>query len=150
MEFANVLTSFQDMRSTIRPDTFIMRNGLVGNQLLSRLDVMIDYRTETIYLKPRSRYKRTFKMDRSGMILFATGANLDQFIISGLIEDSPAANCGLRVGDKIVRVQGLPSRFYSLDQLTRVMQKREGKRIRINVERNGLVYKYTFRLRSLI
>ena len=150
LEFTEVLTSFQEMAFALRREQDLLRNGLVGNQLLVRFDVVIDYRHETIYLRPRSRYKREFKMDRSGMILFATGSELNEYIVSSLIANSPAEESGLLVGDKLLKIQGLPARFYSLDQINRLMQKREGKRIKLTIKRGAYTYKVTFKLRSLI
>ena len=89
-------------------------------------------------------------MDRSGMILFATGSELNEYIVSSLIANSPAEESGLLVGDKLLKIQGLPARFYSMDQINRLMQKREGKRIKLTIERGAYTYKVTFKLRSLI
>lgn len=148
--FDFVLTSFQDLREAVIETTSQSRNGLIGNQLLSRFEVYIDYVRERLYLKPRSSYKRKFKMDRSGLIIFALGHSLNQFVIQDVIRDSPAAEAGLLPGDVIRRLQGLPSSFYTLDHISSVLQKREGKKIKLVIERKGQLRRIQFHLRDLI
>ncbi|MDX1476766.1 MAG: PDZ domain-containing protein [Saprospiraceae bacterium] len=148
--FEFVLTSFQDLSDAVISDSLRNRNGLVGNQLLGRFDVYIDYMNEKIYLRPQGRYKRKFKMDRSGMIIFALGHSLNEFVVQDLIAGSPAAEAGIQPGDIIRRIQGLPAKFFSLDQVTALMQKRVGKRIRLVIQRKQQIIKVHFRLRELI
>ncbi|RLD22628.1 MAG: hypothetical protein DRI69_00580 [Bacteroidetes bacterium] len=148
--FDNVLTSFQDISEAVTMGTIWPRNGLIGNQLLLRFDVIIDYVKELMYLKPRLRYNRKFKMDKSGLILVAIGPNLNNFMVQGTIANSPAANAGLVRGDRLVRINGLPARGYSLDQIHRVFQKRTGKQIKLVIYRNGETIKLRFDLKDLI
>lgn len=148
--FDNVLTSFQDISEAVALGTIWPRNGLIGNQLLSRFDVSIDYVKELMYVKPRSRYNRKFKMDKSGLILVAIGPDLNNFMVQGTIENSPAEEAGLQHGDRLVRINGLPAKGYSLDQVHRVLQKRIGKKIKLVVYRQGETLKLRFELRELI
>ena len=150
VQFEFVLTSFQDLSQAITVDSQRLRNGLIGNQLLSRFEVYLDYMNETLYLRPEGHYKRQFKMDRSGLIIFALGHSLNEFVVQDLIIGSPAAEAGILPGDIIRRIQGLPSRLYSLDQITSILQKRVGKRIKLVVERNNRLIKVQFTLRELI
>ncbi len=148
--FDNVLTSFQDISDAVTTGTIWPRNGLIGNQLLLRFDVIIDYVRQLMYVKPRLRYNRKFKMDRSGLILVAIGPNLNNFMVQGTIKNSPAEHAGLLHGDRLVRINGLPARGYSLDQIHRAFQKRSGKLIKLVVYRNGENIKLRFELRDLI
>ena len=150
IEFNQVLTSFQDIQTTVDNQVIWSRNGLIGNQLLHRTRMIIDYVREIAYFKARRGHSRRFRMDRSGLIVVATGVNLDGFIVRGTIPGSPAEAAGLLPGDKILRLQGLPAHGFKLDQLTRILQKKEGKRIRIVIERDGQRKKIEFRLRELV
>jgi len=148
--FDNVLTSFQDISEAVTMGTIWPRNGLIGNQLLMRFDVIIDFVKEEMYLKPKSRFKRKFQMDKSGLVLVAIGTDLDNFMIQGTIAGSPAEHAGLLHGDRLVRINGIPAKGYSLEHIHRILQKREGKRIRLVVYRNGKNQKISFELKELI
>jgi predicted aspartyl protease len=150
IEYEQVLTSFHDLATTIMTDSEITRNGVIGNRLLHRMQVMIDYVHEEMYVKPRSRYNRKFRMDRSGLIIVATGLDLDEYVIRDLLVNSPAAEAGIQPGDKLVRFQGFRAGSYTLDNISRTLQKKEGKRIKLVVKRDGERIKYSFRLRKLI
>jgi len=148
--FDNILTSFQDISQAVTMGTIWPRNGLIGNQLLLRFSVIIDYVKENMYVKPRARFNRKFKMDKSGLILIAIGPNLNNFVVQGTIANSPAEDAGFLRGDRIVRINGLPARGYSLDQIHRVFQRRTGKHIKLVVHRNGQNLKLHFVLKDLI
>jgi C-terminal processing protease CtpA/Prc len=89
-------------------------------------------------------------MDRSGLVIIATGLDLDEFVIRDLLENSPASEAGLKPGDQLVRFQGLRASNFTLDQISSTLQKKVGKRIRLVVERDGERLKFKFRLRKLI
>lgn len=150
IQYDQVLTSFHDLTSIILDDSEVTRNGVLGNRLLHRMQVMIDYVHEEMYLKARRGHKRNFRMDRSGMIIVATGKDLNEFVIRDLLRDSPALEAGLQPGDKLVRFQGFRAGSFTLDQISNILQKKEGKRIKVVIERDGDRIKYTFRLRKLI
>ena len=150
LTFEQVLTSFQDISEGIRIDSSRMRNGLLGNQILSRFDVYLDYTQRKLYLRPVFRYKRKFKIDKSGLIIFALGKNLKDFVVQDIIEGSPAEEAGIRAGDVIRRLQGLPANVLSLDHITSVLQKKAGKRIKLVIERGDQVLRVQFKLRDLI
>lgn len=148
--FNQVLTSFQDLEDNIVSDEARFRNGLLGNQLLSRFIVYLNYIDEEIYLRPLRKWKRKFNIDKSGLIIYATGIDLDDYVIQGVIPGSPADEAGLEPGDRIRRFQGWPARYYSLDQFYRILQKKEGKKIKIVIERDEVRMKKIFYLENLI
>lgn len=146
-----VLTSFQYLPpridSMIRED----RNGILGNELLSRFRVTIDYINEVLYLEPNRKFKQKFVYDRSGVVLVAGGTHrLNAFIVTYVIPNSPAAEAGIKKGDRIKSINRLPASFYSLSDIYRKFKKRPGKKIRFAVIRNGEKLVFNFRLRVLI
>ncbi len=150
LEFPLVLTSFQDIDSTWLLDQDRYRNGIVGNQLLSRFNVIFDYIQGQLYLKPYKLRQKPFDMDRSGLVILAYGLNFNQYVIKDILENSPAAEADIRTGDVLVKVQGFSTRIYTLDGINHILQKEAGKRIRVVVKRNGERIHKTFILRDLI
>ncbi len=149
-EFNNVISNFQEVLVT-RDTAFLNgRHGIIGNQILNRFTVIIDYYRNKIYFKPNKRYKKKFKFDRSGLIITASGPDLKYYSIQSIIPGSPADLAGLKKGDQIKKVNWFPVSFHSMSSLTRKFQGREGKKIRLVIDREGKKMKFKFRLKDLI
>ena len=72
------------------------------------------------------------------------------FRIARLREDSPALLAGLQVGDALISVNGREAHKFTLQRFTSLFSSREGKRIKLEVERGGVVKKYKFRLKKVL
>lgn len=149
-EFRNLVTHFQDLTNTIDSTYMDDREGIIGGELLNRFTIILDYHKQKLYLKPNRRYNRAFDYDRSGMSLLASGRNLKDFIIRRIIPDSPAAMAGVQVGDVLLRINGQGHRSLTLRHITKILQGRPNKRIRIVLLRNDEKVKLQFRLKDLI
>ncbi len=149
-EFSNITTHFQEVPVTLDSLNLNNRNGILGNEILSRFNViLVPYKNE-LYLKPERKYNRKFNYDKSGITLIASGLGLNQFTVVSIIPNSPAAEAGLQVGDEVLSVNFLPTRFYGLNDLLWKFQKRSGKQFRLKVLRDGKELIIRFRLRELI
>lgn len=150
LEFPGVLTSFQDISQIWLDDQDKFRNGIIGNQILNRFSLFFDYIHGQLYLKSNSRKNKPFTMDRSGLIIFAFSDNFNQFVVKDVIESSPAAQADIRPDDLIIKIQGFPSHFYSLEEINAMLQRKIGKRVRLVIKRDGQKLKKEFFLRELI
>lgn len=150
LEFPMVLTSFQDIDEEWLNDQNRFRNGIVGNQLLSRFHVILDYVNGQMYLKPYKAKQKPFEMDRSGLTVLAYGLELNEFVIRDVLENSPADGAGLQHGDVIVKLQGFPSRYYTLTGISEVLQRKPGKKINLVIKRGEVILHKSFVLKDLI
>ncbi len=148
--FPSVLTSFQNVAEEWLLDKDKFRNGILGNELLSRFDVFFDYVHGQLILKPYKSRQAPFIMDRSGLILFAYGPGFNQFVIRDIIENSPAQEADIRIDDIITRIQGTSTTYFTLDGINQVLQKRPGKKIRLHLLRGKEVIRKELVLRDLI
>lgn len=148
-EFKNMITSFQELDIDSIGHLYLNRNGLIGNSLLSRFDVYIDYPGSMLYLKPNRNYNDRFRVDRSGLILIATGSNFEKIIVQKVIPGSPADQAGVLAGDVIHKYGRWPSFLYSLNSLNYKFSGKIGKKIRLTLLRNGKKVKVEFQLQSL-
>lgn len=146
----NVITYFQTLDSVYNAEHLNKRNGLIGNTLLSRFFVILDYQTATMWLKPARYFKGEYIYDRSGLNCIASGATFSRFIVQSVLPNSPAAEADFRKGDEIIRVGVLPTSFSSLADLQRTFQKKAGKKLKVVVRRDGKILKKSIVLRDLI
>lgn len=148
-KISNIITSFQEIDSTIVESDQVNRDGIIGNVILSRFHFIIDYMREKLYLKEISKLDEEFEYDKSGMLIYALGDNLDEYYIKTIYPNTPAKEAGLKPGDKILKIGCWPIRFHSLEGILRKLKGKEGKKIKIKVLRNGEKIKTEFRLRNL-
>ena len=148
--FENLITNFQDLPPDLDSINIVARNGLLGNTLLMRFGVIIDYQNSKVYFSPNRKYNRSLGFDKSGLQLIASGKNLKTMLVHFVIPNSPAEKAGLKKGDTIINVNRMPVSFLSLREVTSKLQKRTNKKTRIIVMRNGQKMKYRFRLEELL
>jgi len=146
IQFSDITTSFQDLELAERNDESIIRNGIIGNILLERFEVILDYTRQNLYLKPTKKFDREFEFDKSGMNTLAVGPYLDQFYVVSVIDDTPAHNAGIKAGDLIVKLNGRKAKRLTLDRLNNIFAGKTGNKVRITVKRGDMKYKTTFRL----
>ena len=136
-EFKNLLSTFQELDTSYYHRAAIARNGIIGNQILSRFDLTLNYATKTLYLKPNDSYDEDFQVDRSGIILIASGPNLNDYFIQDVLPQSPADVAGLQSGDEILTINGIHVSLFSMGWLARRFQGKIGKKIRLKIRRDG-------------
>lgn len=148
--FNGPITHFQDISLAIDTSLLNGRNGIIGNKLLNRFTVIIDYPKEMLYLKPNKKFKKSFDFDKSGLVIIAADAGLNNFIVHDVIAGSPAANAGVLSEDKITHLNGFPVSLFSLEGITNKLRKKEGKKIKLRVKRGDEIQIFKFRLKKLI
>jgi hypothetical protein len=148
--FNEVLTNFQEI-PVVEDSTYMnKRNGIIGNQLLDRFTLIIDYVQNRVFVQPNPYFKKKFEFDRSGLFVTASGAALSKFIVFDIVPLSPAAKAGIISGDEIKSVNGVPASFFKLQDLMSKFRGKVGKRINMIILRNGERIKTELKLEDLI
>jgi len=130
-----VITNFQELSGKVDTAFTNNRNGIIGNQILNRFEIIIDYIHGKLYLQPEKNIRQKFQYDKSGLILAASGTNLNVFTVIDLVENSPAVEAGIQVGDEIKRINGLPTAVMHLSDIIRRLQGKAGKKIKLYLTR---------------
>lgn len=73
-----------------------------------------------------------------------------QYQIAEMRPGSPAEKAGLQIGDKILEINGKPAHKYSLDKISSLFTSRDGRLIKLIVERELKEMKFTFRLKRIL
>lgn len=148
-----VLANFPDSNSYFS-DTIkyarIDRNGTLGGEILSRFTVIFNFPQEKMYLKKNSEFKKNFYFNLSGLQLKAKGSSLNVFEITDVRENSAAANAGALEGDLLVSINGISVREFRLSEINGMLNAKPGKRVRLEVQRNGEKKIIDFRLEDQI
>ncbi len=150
VDFNERISSFQTFEIKNLEDNGIIRNGIVGNQLMSRYHWAIDYSQRTFYSKPYKEVKKDFSVDKSGLSLIASGVEFNEFQIYEVRSNSPAGECGIQAGDKILKIQGIKSQYYNLHRINKLLSGKTGKKIRILIQRGEEIRKFRFSLKDLL
>lgn len=70
--------------------------------------------------------------------------------IAEIRPESPAEMAGLQVGDEVVLLNGRPVYRYDLEKITEILSSKEGKRIKLEVLRNGTPVEIEFILERVL
>ncbi len=128
----------------------VQKQGILGNQVLERYRVLLDYRNGTLYLKPVSKKVKTYQYDLSGISAVAGGALLREYYISQVAEGTPADLAGVRPGDRILRLNRMGAGMLSLGRIQKVLSSRAGRKVSLLLLREGQKIELTLVLRELI
>ncbi|HXZ42171.1 MAG TPA: aspartyl protease family protein [Terriglobales bacterium] len=106
--------------------------GNVGAGVLKRFNITFDYAHQELILEPNANYDKPDVFDRSGMwVNQGAGA----FEVMDVTAGGPAAAAGIKVGDKIVAVDGQPAAQITLPDLRkRFKSESAGTKVRLAVK----------------
>jgi hypothetical protein len=152
-ELNDLITSFPDdyaYRDSVGSKNFTPRNGSVGGDLLSRFTVIFNFPGEMMYIKKNASFKKKFYYSLSGITLRAKGPKLREYEISDVRTNTTAAAAGLKVGDVIVSVNGVRVSDYELSYVNNFFNSKPGRKIKVEILRNGEKMKKEFILENQI
>ena len=123
--------------------------GNIGARILGRFKLTFDYAHHLISFQPNSHVKDRFAGGRSGLSLTQTSPNYltTLYVVPG----SPAAQAGMRTGDKIVAVTGIKVSLstFGADDLVWLTQDLRLSNISLRIERAATERNVVIRLREL-
>ncbi len=122
--------------------------GLIGGAIIKRFNIIIDYPSEKLVLRPGRNFSDPFNTSLSGLEVVASGPQLNKFKIHYVRPGSPAYEAGIQSGDYIMQLNHLSRTELNLDEILDQINLREGHHISMLVNRDGLLLRKHFRLRE--
>ena len=105
--------------------------GLIGNDLLRRFNVTLNYHNNEIHIIPNTHFRDLFDYTYSGLSLFFIDGTI---VVDEVVQGSPADKAGFNVGDIVLSVNNDFSK--NLQQYKNIIQMSTDK-IKFLVSRNG-------------
>ncbi len=146
----DVITNFQEIPPDADTTYLNGRNGIIGNQILNRFTIVVDYINSKVYFKSEKKFRQKFQYDKSGIILAASGINLNIFTVVDIIKNSPAEKAGILIGDEIKKVNGIPTILLRLESILERFRGKSGKTVHLLIQRNNAKIKKHIVLQDLI
>lgn len=140
---------FRNVPSFIFNDEFNVTSypqmgGLLGNDIMRRFNVILNYAKGDIYITPNSHFSELFDYSYSGVELYLVN---DKIIIGDVAKDSPAELAGLQVGDEVLAVNKTFNG--SLNQYKIALQT-PNERVKLILRRNESMIEVTLRVKSIL
>lgn len=111
-------------------------SGIIGNDILEKFTVTLDYKNQRILLERNARFEESAFRDRCGMILARDDSAGVQ--VYTVIPGTPADRAGIRSGDEILSIDGKDTAaFESLEEITELFEAETGTRRRLEIRRAG-------------
>ncbi|MDR0793014.1 MAG: aspartyl protease family protein [Chitinophagaceae bacterium] len=124
--------------------TYPSLNGVVGNGLLHRFNIVFNYPKKEIFLKPNTIYHEVFDYSYTGMQLGLEDAGI---VVEDVIKNSPADKAGIQVGDIIITINN--NFFSNLQDYKNLISRAVKSKIKIIVKRGGEPFQFTLYVRSI-
>jgi membrane-associated protease RseP (regulator of RpoE activity) len=118
--------------------------GLIGNDILRRFNVILNYEKRDIHLLPNKYFNESFDYSYSGVELYLVDGRI---IIGDVAIGSPAEAAGLREGDVVIAVN--KSFEQNLQAFKQAMQT-PGKKVKLILQRNGELMEYEYKVINIL
>ncbi len=118
--------------------------GLIGNDLLRRFNVIMNYERRDFYLTPNSHFMEPFDYSYSGMELYYENGRI---VIGDVARNSPAEKVGLKEGDIVVAIN---KNFDQNLQHYKAAIQSAGDRIKVIVSRGGELKEFEIKVVSIL
>jgi predicted aspartyl protease len=119
--------------------------GNIGAEILSRFTVTFNYAQKKLYLQKNSEYTRSYDVPRAGMVVDMVNGNI---IVVSLSPRSPASEVGIEKGDRVLGLNGIPTKHLRVQEVNGMLHAPAGTRLQIavqNVKRGSREVNFTLR-----
>ena len=140
---------FRNVPVFIFNDTFNLTsypylNGIIGNDILRRFNMILNYAKREFYFMPNSHYTNPFDYAYSGVELYLVDGKI---VLGDVADGSPASLAGLKEGDEVIGINNLLGR--DLQQYKTALQA-QGEKVKMIVTRDGQLMEFSFKIKSIL
>jgi hypothetical protein len=117
--------------------------GVIGNDILRRFNVILNYDRRVFCLTPNSHYHDQFDYSYTGMSIYKEGSVIR---VGDVMDGSPADKAGIRVDDVLLAIN---NSFNGNMQLYKNLLQNSGDRLKIIISRDGQLMTFKLLVKSI-
>ncbi len=129
---------------TYNVTSYPVLGGLIGNDILRRFNVILNYPEQQIYIKPNKHYLDSFDYSYTGLGMYIIDGAI---VVTDIMENSPAQDAGLQPGDIVIGVENDLSG--NIQSYKNILQSAHS-RIKILINRNSELIVLTLKVKSIL
>lgn len=149
-ELEDLTAAYPDEESIKLALNIANRNGNLGSDILSRFTVTFDYPHNRLYMHPNRRFREPFHYNMAGFEVTTPLPGTNLYIVSNVVEDSPAKLVGLEPGDQLLHVNGRNCTEIKLTELLQLLESKPGRKLRLRLRREAEILDVDLVLESRI
>jgi hypothetical protein len=119
-------------------------NGIIGNDILRRFNVILNYAKREFYFMPNTHFLEGFDYAYSGVELYMIDGKI---VLGDVAANSPAELAGLKEGDEVIGINNVLGQ--NMTQFKAALQG-TGDKIKMIINRNGELMEFNFRVKSIL
>ena len=140
---------FRNIPVFVFNDTFNLTSypylsGIIGNDILRRFNLILNYAKHEFYFMPNSHYQEGFDYAYSGIELYYIDGKI---ILGDVATNSPAEKAGLQEGDVLIGVNNILGQ--NIQQFKTALQM-PGEKVKLIITRDGQLMEFSFKIRSIL
>ncbi|HVS21394.1 MAG TPA: aspartyl protease family protein [Pyrinomonadaceae bacterium] len=124
-------------------------DGPIGNEIMRRFKVVIDYSRQRMMLEPNAHLSDPFETDMSGIDFDSEGKDCRVFKVTDVAEKSPAAEAGILSGDEIVAINDKPANQFTSTEIEKLLMQ-DGAEHSLTLRRANNILVVKIKLRRLV
>lgn len=124
--------------------SYPLLGGLLGNDLLRRFNVTLNYPEQSIHLKPNNHFKEEFDYSYTGLGIYQIEQNI---MVVDIMPGSPGEKAGFKPDDIILSID---NNFSKNVQAFKTALQNAGNTVRILVLRNGQPLLLKLRIKNIL
>ena len=107
--------------------------GLIGNDVLRRFNVVLNYPEQQIYIRPNKHYLDSFDYSYTGLQMYLIDGVIT---ITDIMDKSPAQEAGFIPGDIVI---GVENNLSGNIQAYKTLLQNAGSKVKVIINRKGVL-----------
>jgi hypothetical protein len=146
----NPIVSFPDSLTINGIIAVSKRDGTIGSQLLSRFNLIIDYKDKKLYFKPNENFNNKYSYNIAGIEIVQITPYVTLSEVLDVWANSPAELAGVKKGDQINEVNGTTAFEMTVGEIRKIFETPSKTPLRLRLMRGNKEIKVEIEMKDKI